>query len=115
MNHGDIILVKFPFTNLESTKKRPALVISKASYGISQSLYTIAMITSKLDGIKMEGDVLIKNWESAMLIHPSLLRLSKIATVESEIIDKKLGRMHEKDIQTVKKEIKNLWRWWLLK
>jgi mRNA interferase MazF len=29
---GDIVLVSFPFTNLQATKKRPAVVISNTAY-----------------------------------------------------------------------------------
>src|SRR5438552_180595 len=113
MKAGDTVLVKFPFTNLEATKKRPALVLTVVSYGKSQSLVTIAMITSKIDGIKLKGDVSLINWESASLLHPSLVRMSKVATVEIDIIDKKFGRLTEKDIALVKKEFKNIFDWWL--
>lgn len=114
MKAGDIVLVKFPFTNLESSKKRPALVLTVVSYGKSQSLVTIAMITSKIDGMKLKGDVSLQNWESASLLHPSLVRIGKVATIESDIIiDKNFGRLTEKDITLIKKEFKNAFDWWL--
>lgn len=114
MKAGDIVLVKFPFTNLESSKKRPALVLTIVSYGKSQALVTIAMITSKIDGIKLKGDVTLQNWEFASLLHPSLVRISKVATIESDIIiDKKFGQLSEKDITLIKKEFKNVFDWWL--
>lgn len=31
-NFGDVVLVAFPFTNLQATKKRPAVVISRKTY-----------------------------------------------------------------------------------
>ena len=31
-NFGDVVLVGFPFTDLQTTKKRPAVVISRKTY-----------------------------------------------------------------------------------
>nr|VFK59133.1 MAG: hypothetical protein BECKUNK1418G_GA0071005_100641 [Candidatus Kentron sp. UNK]VFK69038.1 MAG: hypothetical protein BECKUNK1418H_GA0071006_100933 [Candidatus Kentron sp. UNK] len=33
-NFGDVVLVGFPFTNLQTTKKRPAVVISRKRVGL---------------------------------------------------------------------------------
>ncbi|MBN8538104.1 MAG: type II toxin-antitoxin system PemK/MazF family toxin [Deltaproteobacteria bacterium] len=108
-----MVLVKFPFANLETSKKRPALVLNQISYGKTQNLLIIAMITSKVDGVKLHGDVALKNWEKASLLHPSLVRVSKIATIDDDIIEKKIGHLSEKDIELVKKEIKKIFSWWL--
>ena len=42
---GDVVLVRFPFTDLTTTKKRPALVISTDFYNQSQINLIIAAIT----------------------------------------------------------------------
>lgn len=47
------------------------------------------MVTSKMDNLKLKGDLKINDWEKASLLHPSLIRLCKIATIESEIALKK--------------------------
>ena len=46
-NRWDIILVPFPFTDLTTYKKRPALIISPEEYNTGQDLI-IAFITSNL-------------------------------------------------------------------
>jgi hypothetical protein len=67
------------------------------TYGKSQSLVTIAIITSKIDGLKLKGDVRLQQWESASLLDPSIVRMSKVATIESDIIiNNKFGQLFEK-------------------
>ena len=43
---GDLALVPFPFTDLKTTKKRPALVLAVIPSKILPTLYIVAMVTS---------------------------------------------------------------------
>ena len=49
---GDIVLVPFPFTDLTSSKKRPALVISPDSFNSQQQDLVVVAITSQLTDSK---------------------------------------------------------------
>jgi mRNA interferase MazF len=98
----DIILVPFPFTDLTTSKKRPALVISPDAYN-SGSDVVIAFITSRLATPSRPGDHLVGEWQAAGLLKPSLLRM-KLATISRGIVIKKLGHLpktEEDRIQTV--------------
>lgn len=97
----DIILVPFPFTNLTTTKKRPALIISPEEYNDKLDV-VITFITSKLDLEYILGDYKIRNWSEANLPKPSMIRM-KFATINKAIIIKKLGKLAEKDIEEFKK------------
>ena len=112
MKSGEIILVKFPFTNLDTTKKRPALVIQNIPFNKKESLVLIAMITSKIEGLNLDYDVLLLDWKTSGLLHPSLIRLSKMVTLESNLIEKKLGTLSQSDSTKVKKELKKLFAHW---
>ena len=92
----DIILVSFPFTNLRSSKKRPALVISPDEYNSSEDLI-IAFITSQIDRAYKPGDYHIQEWQQAKLPKPSMIRM-KLATIEKSIVVKKMGQLSENDI-----------------
>ncbi len=113
MNPGTLVLVKFPFTHLDTLKKRPALVLKTVALTTTVQILTVAMITSKTDGLRLEGDYLINDWKSASLLHPSLLRLSKVATIDLEIIDRELGQMTTADLKSVKALFKTFYRFWL--
>jgi mRNA interferase MazF len=106
MEKFEVILVQFPFTNLEQNKQRPALVLNKTPYSEKLELITLAMITSKLDGPRIVGDYEIKDWKGAGLLHPSLLRLAKIATLENSLVIKTLGFLSETDQKKVKNAFK---------
>ncbi|MBN1960179.1 MAG: type II toxin-antitoxin system PemK/MazF family toxin [Deltaproteobacteria bacterium] len=106
MTPGDIILVSFPFTALNAVKKRPALILLTTTLKNKTDLITIAMITSKLDGISLPGDLSLQDWQSAKLLHPSLVRLAKVATIETCLVEKRLGKLSPKDF----KAVGQLWR-----
>lgn len=110
---GDIVLVKFPFTNLETTKKRPALILHHTFHTSKIDIIGIAMITSQIEGYRLGGDVLIEQWKEANLLYPSLVRLSKMASIDSDLIDKKLGHIQPDDIASIKKSFQKLFGYWI--
>ncbi len=91
---GDIVLLKFPFTDGKSFKKRPAMVILDHKEDI-----IVARITSK----KYDGDfdVELEDWADAGLLAPSWVRLHKVATLQKSLVEKKLGRLQGFDPEDV--------------
>lgn len=85
----DIVLVPFPFTDLTTSKKRPALVVSPDTYNSGPDV-TIAFITSQLNTPPRPGDHLITDWQASGLPKPSQLRM-KLATISRRIVIRKLG------------------------
>lgn len=45
---GNVVLVGFPFTNLQATKKRPAVVVSSAAYSAIRQDVIVLAITSRI-------------------------------------------------------------------
>jgi mRNA interferase MazF len=90
---GEVVLVRFPFTDLASAKKRPALVLAHTTRSSRYRLATVSMITSQIEALRLEGDVLLADWKAAGLLHPSLLRLAKVATIDVELVDKAVGKL----------------------
>jgi mRNA interferase MazF len=115
MSEGQIVLVKFPFSDLESTKKRPALVIKTVKLTHSLSVITLAMVSSRVDGLALEGDVRLKDWQSAKLLHPSMVRLSKIASVDDALIEKVMGSLSDRDLQKVRASFRKQYSFWCKK
>ena len=99
----DIILVPFPFTNLQFVKKRPALILSPENYNNGPDL-VILFITSNLSAYGRMGDCLIQNWKQSGLPKPSMTRM-KFATIEKSIVIRKLGRIQEPDQKSINSEL----------
>jgi mRNA interferase MazF len=110
---GDIVLVRFPFTDLASTKKRPALVLAASVRSPRNQLATLAMITSRIESLKLEGDVVLKDWRPAGLLHPSLLRLAKVATVDRELIERAIGRLSSRDHEAARGAFRQVFTAWI--
>lgn len=100
----DIIVVPFPFTDLTPVKKRPALVVSPDNYNKSGQDVVIAFLTSRMDVSPCFGDYRIRFWQESGLPKASLLRM-KFATIDREIIVKRIGRLCEKECSSVRDAI----------
>lgn len=86
---GDVVLVRFPFTNQTTQKQRPAVVISSQPYHQSHPDLIVMAITSRTS---MPGhqEVVLTEWKSAGLLKPSVVK-PVIATLEKHLILKQLG------------------------
>lgn len=86
---GDILLLKFPFSDGANFKKRPALVIS--DFGDDDIL--VCRITSQ--PVSAHYVIIVKNWKQIGLLLPSVARVAKLATLDKLLIEKKLGSIDE--------------------
>lgn len=110
---GDLFLVPFPFTDLKTTKRRPALILEFLTLRSMPALAIVAMLTSQIDSEKITGDLLVKDWKEIGLLHPSKIRLAKVVTLEEELLIKRLGCLTKRDRDDVKREFRNLFFSWI--
>ncbi len=94
---GDIVLVPFDFTDRSGAKWRPAVVISGDDYNRRTPDVLVASITGNLNAVPHPGDRLLSDWQGAGLLRPSVAQ-TKIATVESSMLGRKLGTMLKEDM-----------------
>jgi mRNA interferase MazF len=80
---GDVVRVPFPYTDRSTRQWRPALVVSYEGLGENGRLIWVAMITSA-ENTPWPDDVPFEEaYASAGLPAPSVVRPSKLATIES--------------------------------
>lgn len=87
MKKGDLVLVPFPFTDLSSTKNRPALVLLDNDEDV-----TLSFITTK-NRWAQEWDLHLEPTDQNGLKKPSVVRLAKITTLEKSLILGRLGKI----------------------
>ncbi len=100
---GDVVLIPFPFTDLTSSKTRPTVVLSTNTYQKVTESIIVAMITSVSHTTIF--DYKIKEWESANLIKPSLVR-TKVASLSPSMVRYKAGKLSAIDLVEVQQRIK---------
>ena len=70
-DQGDIVLVRFVFTEETGAKRRPAVIVSTSDYQDGRQEAIMAAITSNVDRLLI-GDHLIADWQEAGLLFPSV-------------------------------------------
>ena len=106
-NFGDVVLVSFPFTNLQTTKKRPAVIISNATYQQQRPDVILLAITSQVRQPLAMGEALVQDWQTAGLIKPSVFK-PLIATVEQRRVVKIMGQLSAADQKTLESVIQKI-------
>ena len=104
---GHIVLTPFPFTDLSGNKVRPALVLGVQKGGDD---VTVCFISSSLQNKIHQFDVLVdtkdKNFKETGLKTKSVIKVTKIATLDKMVILGQIGELDSKNILKVKNVLK---------
>jgi mRNA interferase MazF len=99
MKKGDVILISFPFTDLKGEKVRPALVLVVSNLDV-----IIAFITTQFKW-QSTFDLFLEPDDLNGLKKTSLLRLSKITTIDKGLVLGKLGELNSKYINSINENL----------
>lgn len=102
LNFGDIVLLKFPYTNVKTFKRRPALIIND----FNDDDIVVCRITSQI--YKTKNDIYIDDWEKSGLKLPSVIRVHKIATLEKNMVELVMGQIDNPTKEKVRKILSKL-------
>lgn len=108
MNQQDIIWVKLPFSSLEESKIRPAVVVSNNDYNKKSEDIIVCAITSKLD--QKEYSVIIDsgNLSNGNLPIKSRIRADKILQIEKKLVIKSFAKLDDKTFDALVLEVTKL-------
>jgi len=100
----NLILVRYPFSDLSKSKIRPAVVVNAPH--VSHDLM-IVPITSRLTGL-LPGEFVLTEWRTVGLNVPSAVKRG-LYTVESSLVLKLLGQLAAVDAKQLEVSL----RMWL--
>ncbi len=86
---GDVVVIPFPFSDLTSTRKRPAVVIAT----LKGDDYILAQITSISRPDEYTITLKLKDFKEGKLPHESIIRSNKLFTADKSLILYKVGSL----------------------
>lgn len=91
---GDVVSVEFPFSDLQTHKRRPGLVLISSDVDL-----LIARVTTHQP--RVPSDVALNHWVEIGLPRASTVRLTKLATIDQRLVHHNIGRLHPEDSRNV--------------
>jgi len=107
MNRGDIILITFPFSDLTSTKIRPALILSPKE--MSEQDFVAALISSNTARPLSKTDYLLSTYDpdfsgTGLKIN-SVFRMAKIHNLRKLLAKRRLGKVNAQLMKELEKKL----------
>lgn len=93
IRRGDILLLSFPFTDLQTSKVRPALVVSSDSFNKTSREVIFIFITRKeyTTPFDLRINRADAGFQTTGLKVSSTLRVSKLMCLEQKLVRRRLG------------------------
>jgi mRNA interferase MazF len=108
MDRGEIYLGPFLYSDLAGSKRRPMCVLSGPRYSSGPDVM-VAMISS---GSRVEspllGDVVLRDWQSAGLLRPSVVRTGRLQVMERRLLSTLRGALSQHDLERVNQALRDV-------
>jgi mRNA interferase MazF len=103
MNPGEVIWIDFP--GVVQTKRRPAVILSSASYHSTRPDVIVGLVTSQTAKATAPTDHLLQDWQSAGLRVPSAFRAFIVTLPQASIVST-MGALSPSDWHQVAVRVK---------
>ena len=100
MAEGDVVLLSFPFIDLSGSKLRPAVVLVESDLDV-----TVCFVTTQLFW-ENENDLKLSPNQHSGIKKESILRVSKIATLDRAFLKGTMGRLNSEEISDLNRKLK---------
>lgn len=108
VNQRDLVLISYPFSDLETRKVRPALVISNESFNKKSEDCIMVPLTTIIKEELYSVIINQEDLEEGKLLKTSRIRIDKIFSVEKSLVAMKIGKIKESVFGEVKREFLKL-------
>ena len=104
---GDIVLVSFPFTDLTSSKRRPALVLSPDSFNAAGEDLVLAAVTSHITDDPNAVHLWRGDFAEGGIPKPSMVKATKLFAMHSSLIAKRIGALRIEKTEEVLRSLRH--------
>jgi len=108
MKRGTVVLAPFPFTDLTTIKRRPAVIVSKINP--SKNDLIIAFISSVVSPNLSETDLYLDfndpDFKNTGLIKTSIIKVDKLMTIEKQLFTGELGCLSDRLLRELDAKLK---------
>ena len=101
---GEVVVLPFPQTNLQSGKRRPALVVAD----LPGDDVILCQITSQMRSDGLSVPLALTDFEKGRLAVDSFIRPNRLFTVEQSVILYAAGKVRDAKLSEVKAQIRKL-------
>lgn len=101
---GDVVLVRFPFTDLSSAKQRPAVVVSPTAFSTTHGDVVVVAVTGHDPN---DPSLALQQWRDAGLLKPTWFK-PLIATLSASLVSRRLGALTSADRQRLSQMVRSL-------
>lgn len=91
---GDIVSVEFPFSDFQTHKRRPGLVLFSGDVDLM-----VARVTTHPP--RDPADVALLHWAEIGLPRASTVRPTKLAAIDQRLVHHHIGHLHAEDSRAV--------------
>ena len=105
LKQKEIVLLPFPFTDLEESKVRPAIVVSNDQFNKRSDDCIMVPLTTVIKDSPYSIIIDQEDMRSGKLLRPSMVRIDKVFTVEKKLAAMKIGRLNDTTFKKIRNKL----------
>ena len=102
---GDVVRIRFPYSDVAGRKERPAVVLATDEYHDEWDELLVVAITSQPPRRLRPTDCPLQDWQVEGLQQPSWVR-SHLATVHRQLVLDRIGSLTARDLAAVEDRLR---------
>ena len=108
IHQRDIVLLSFPFSDIKTSKVRPAIVISKNVYNKTHQDFIAVPLTTNLKRERYDLLLKVSSLDKGHLIADSKIKVDRVFSVSNGLVRMKIGTINKTTHDKIKKILTDL-------
>jgi mRNA interferase MazF len=104
-DRGDVVLIPFPYSDLNTVKTRPAVIVGNPDYQVVRHELLLTYLTAQISQSHPYLDHLLVDWHTAGLLKPTLMK-PRLATIHETLVRHHVGKLSAGDMIEVDQRLR---------